>query len=93
MTTIDDGTRAAAMLMSSVLFRAFLIGCGLLLLSSTAILLLTDDVYAIHNSMIEIPRDQYNTLLFNWLGNMKILIIVLLLLPAIAIRWALKKAS
>jgi len=92
MTTIDDGTRAAAMLMSSVLFRAFLIGCGLLLLSSTAILLLTDDVYAIHNSMIKIPRPQYNALLFTWLGDMKMLLLVFFLFPAIAIRWALKKA-
>ena len=93
MTTIDDKTRATAMLISSVLFRATLIGFGLLIISCIPLLFLTDQVHTIHNSMIEIPRDQYNALLFTWLGNMKMLIIVLLLLPAIAIRWALKKAS
>ena len=91
MTTIDDKTHATAMLISSVLFRAALIGFVLLLITCIPLLLLTDQIHEIHNSMIEIPRDQYNALLFTWLGNMKILIIVLLLLPAIGIRWALKK--
>jgi len=91
MTAIDDKTRATAMLISSVLFRAALIGFVLLLITCIPLLLLTDQIHEIHNSMIEIPRDQYNALLFTWLGNMKMLIIVLLLLPAIGIRWALKK--
>jgi hypothetical protein len=93
MTAIDDKTRATAMLISSVLFRATLIGFGLLIIMCIPILFLTDQMHAIHNSMIKIPDKEYNVLLFNWLGNMKMLIIVLLLLPAIAIRWALKKAS
>ena len=91
MITIDEKTRATAMLISSVLFRATLIGFGLLIISCIPLLFLTDQVHTIHNSMIEIPRDQYNALLFNWLGNMKMLVIVLFLLPAISIRWALKK--
>jgi hypothetical protein len=90
MTAIDDKTRSTAMLISSVLFRATLTGFGLLIISCIPILFLTDQLHAIHNSMIGIPRDQYNALLFNWLGNMKMLVIVLFLLPAISIRWALK---
>ena len=93
MPTIDDRTRATAMLISSVLFRATLAGFVLLLFISIPILFLTDQVYAIHSSMMEMPRDQYNLLLFTWLGDMKMLLIVLLLLPAIGIRWALKKSS
>ena len=93
MTAIDDKTRATAMLISSVLFRATLLGFGLLIITCIPILFLTDQMYAIHSSMIDIPRDQYNVLMFTWLGNMKVLVIVVLLLPAIAIRWALKKAS
>ena len=92
MTAIDDKTRATAMFISSVLFRATLLGFGLLLITCIPILFLTDQMYAIHSSMMDIPRDQYNALLFSWLGNMKILVIVLFLLPAIAIRWALKKS-
>ena len=92
MTAIDDKTRATAMFISSVLFRATLVGFVLLLITCIPILFLTDQAYAIHSSMIDIPRDQYNALLFSWLGDMKMLIIVVLLLPAIGIRWALKKS-
>lgn len=92
MLTIDDRTRATAMLISSVLFRAALIGFVLLLITCIPLLLLTDQIHEIHNSMIEIPREEYNALIFSWLGNMKILVIVLFLLPAIAIRWTLKKS-
>ena len=91
MTAIDETTQGTAMFISSELFRATLIGFVLLIITCIPILFLTDQMYAIHSSMIEIPRDQYNALLFTWLGNMKMLIIVLLLLPAIGIRWALKK--
>lgn len=90
MTAIDDKTRATAMLISSVLFRATLIGFALLLITCIPMLFMTDQIYTIHSSMIDIPRDQYNVLMFTWLGNMKVLVIVVLLLPAIGIRWALK---
>jgi len=93
MTAIDDKTRATAMLISSVLFRATLIGFVLLLIICIPILFMTDQIYTIHSSMIDIPRDQYNVLMFTLLGNMKVLIIVVLLLPAIGIRWAMKNAS
>lgn len=92
MTAIDDKTRATAMFISSVLFRATLIGFVLLIITCIPILFLTDQMYAIHSSMIDIPRHEYNVLMFTWLGNMKVLVIVVLLLPAIGIRWALKKA-
>ena len=92
MIAIDDKTRAEAMLISSVLFRAFLLGFGLLILSCIPILFLTDQIYAIHSSMMDISRPEYNALLFTWLGDMKMLLLVFFLLPAIAIRWALKKA-
>ena len=92
MSTFDDKTRSAAMLISSVLFRACLLGFGLLFLSCIPVLFLTDQIYAVHNSMIEIPRPEYNALLFGWLGDMKLLLLIFFLSPAIAIRWALSKA-
>lgn len=91
MSTIDKKTRSVAMLVSSVMFRAFVLGAALLFVSCVPILLLTDQIYGIHNSMIEIPRSEYNALIFNWLGNLKLLLIVFFLLPAIAIRWRLRR--
>ena len=91
MNEVDDKTRSAAMLISQVLFRAFVVGFGLLILSMLPVLLLTDQIYAIHSSMIDIPRPMYNALMFEWLGHMKLLLVMLFLLPAIAIRWTLKK--
>ena len=90
MTTIDDKTRSVAVFVSSVLFRACLLGFGVLLLASIPTLLMTDQLHAIHNSIMAIPRPEYNVLLFSWLGYMKLALIVFFLLPAIAIRWALR---
>ena len=78
------------MLVSSVLLRAFAIGACLLAISCVPVLFMTDQIYGIHNAMIEIPRPEYNAILFSWLGNLKLLLIVFLLLPSISIRWALK---
>ena len=91
MNEVDDKTRSTALLISNVLFRAFLLGFGLLCLSTIPLLLLTDQIYAIHSRMIDIPRPMYNVLLFEWLGNMKMLLVMLFLLPAVGIRWTLKK--
>ncbi len=90
MTAIDDKTRATALFISDVLFRACLLGFGLLLLTSLAVLALNYEIYALYNSVMEIPRAQYNTLLLAWLGDMKMLLFVFFLLPACAIRWVLR---
>ena len=92
MIAIDDKTRSVAMLISSVLFRAFLLGFGLMIFSGIPVLFVTDEIYAIHSRMIDISRPEYNALVLGWLGNMKLLLLMVFLLPAIAIRWALKQA-
>jgi hypothetical protein len=92
MNTIDEKTRSVAMLISNVLFRAALLGFGLVALTSIPVLLMTDQIYALHNSIIAIARPDYNVLMFGWLGTMKLAVLVLFLTPAIAIRWSLKKA-
>ena len=92
MIAIDDKTRSAAMLISSVLFRACLLGLGMLIVTSIPVLFLTDEMYAFTSLMIDIPRPEYNALLFGWLGDMKLLLITFFLLPALAIGWALNKA-
>ena len=92
MNAIDEKTRDAAMLISSVLFRTTLLGFLLLGISSILVLGMTDAAYALHSNFIDVPRSEYNVMLFSWLGNMKMLLFVFFLLPAIAIRWALKNA-
>jgi hypothetical protein len=92
MHATHDDTRSTAMLISNVLFRTFLLGFGLFCLSTIPLLLLTDQIYAIHNSMIAIPRPAYNAILFEWMANMKMVLATFFLLPAIGIRWALKKS-
>jgi len=93
MAAIDDRTRATAMLISSALFRACLVGFGVLILTCFPMLVLDDQVYFIHSSMIDIPREEYNALIFTAIADLKILIIVVLLLPAIGIHWTLKVTS
>jgi hypothetical protein len=44
----------------------------------------------VHSTLIDIPRPEYNALLFSYLANMKVLLLTIFLSPAIAIRWALK---
>ena len=92
MIAIDDKTRSAAMLISSVLFRAFLLGLGLQILSGIAILFLTDEIYPAFSNMLDMPLPEYKAILISGLAHMKMLLFTFFLVPAIAIRWALKKA-
>ena len=91
MNAIDENTRATAMFVSNVLFRACVLGFVFLGISGIGMLSLTDQIYAIHSSMIDIPRPSYNAMLFDWIANMKILVMVFFLLPAVAIRWTLSR--
>ena len=90
MTAIDDRTRATALFVSDVLFRATAVGFGLLLVSSLFAIAMLDTIYGIHNSLFEVSRSDYNGLIFSFLANMKVLVLVFLLSPACAIRWALR---
>ena len=93
MTEIDDKTRATTLFLSTVLFRAFWVGAGLLAVMSFLTLALLDPMYEVHSYLIEIPQPEYNVLIFDFLGDMKVLILVLFLVPACAIRWTLKASK
>ena len=92
MNAIDNKTRDTAILISGVLLRTTLLGFVLLGISAAVLFGMLDGIYALHSNFIEIPRSDYNVMIFNWLGNMKLALIVFFLLPAIAIRWSLRNA-
>lgn len=74
-----------------VLYRSAAIGFALMILSAVPVLLLTDQVYAIHNWLIAIERPAYNLMMFRLLGEMKILVLVFFLIPAMGLHWTLAR--
>jgi len=92
MIAIDDKTRSVAMLISSVLFRSFVIGLGLLIFAAIAFAALTDEIFSLHRNFLDIPRLEFDSILLRLLLHMRLLLFVFFLIPAIAIRWALRKA-
>ena len=93
MIAIDDKTRSAAMFLSSVLFRAFLLGSGLLLLFGLPSMFLPNEVYATASNMDDLPLPEYKVILFGSMMIFKTLVIAFFLVPAVAIRWAVKLAK
>ena len=93
MTAIDDKTRGTALFLSTVLFRAFWVGAGALAVMSFATLAFLGPMYEVHSYLIEIPQPEYNALIFDFLGDMKVLVLVLFLVPACAIRWTLSASK
>lgn len=89
---IDDRTRSSALLVSSVLFRSFAIGIAVLILGSVALVVLLEPVYDLHRIFFETPRPEFSAILLTGLLQMRMLLFVFFLFPAIAIRWALKTA-
>lgn len=93
MIAIDDKTRSAAMFVSSVLFRAFILGIGLLVLGGISGLLLVDQIYPVISNLFDMPLPEFRAILISASFLMRTLLFTLFLVPAIAIRWALKEAK
>ena len=92
--TISDSTRQNLEVVSGILIRVFLYGLGLLLLAGLPIMLLGDQVYAVHHTFFAaMSKEQHGMLMFSWLGNLKLLLIMFFLLPWLAIRSMLKQAT
>ena len=90
MNNVNDEKLEFLWLIVKALYRASGIGF-VLLLSFLPFLFMTDQTYAYHNSIIPMERLTYNALMFRIFAEMKIVIIVLLLLPAIGLHWTLAK--
>ena len=52
---------------------------------------MTDQIYPLHNAIIPMDRLTYNAMMFRVLVDMKILVFIFLLLPAIGLHWTLRK--
>lgn len=92
MDYADKQKQATGWLVVGVLYRSAAIGFAVMTLSAVPVLLLTDQIYAIHNWLIAIERPAYNLMMFRLLGEMKILVLVFFLIPAIGLHWTLAKA-
>ena len=79
-------------LITKALYRASAVAFGFFFLT-IPVLFLTDYTYAIHNSIVPMERMAYNELMFGWFGDLKILIMVCLLCPAIGLHWTLARHS
>ena len=77
-------------LVVKALYRSSGIGF-VLLLGFLPFLFMTEQIYAYHNSIVPMERLTYNALMFRIVAEMKILIIVFLLLPAVGLHWTVAK--
>ena len=77
-------------LIVKALYKAGGIGFALLL-GFLPFLFITDQTYAYHNSIVPMERLTYKPLMFRILAEMKVLIIVFLILPAVGLHWTLAK--
>ena len=90
MNEHNEGQQKTLWLITKALYMASAVGFGLILISLPA-LFLSDTTHAIHNAIIPMERMAYNTMMFRLFGEMKILLIVCLLCPAIGLHWALAR--
>ncbi len=90
MNKPQENEFATSWLIVEFLYRSTVFGFALVLACSLPLLLTTDTVYQIHNWFIAIERPTYNAMMFEFLGNLKIFIIVFFFIPAIGLHWTLK---
>jgi hypothetical protein len=91
MTSIDEKTRSTALLISSVLFRSFFLGIGIVIIAAIAFIACLDQAFAVYSEFLDSPRLNFELMIVGGLIQMRILLLTFFLIPAIAIRWALKK--
>ncbi len=82
----DAGTPITLEVLGDVLFRGFLVGFAFLLLCFLAFVFFHEPIYTLHSAIFDITREAHTALIYEWIGNMKLLIISLFLIPWIAVR-------
>lgn len=87
-----DQDRERGWLLVGTLYRSAVIGFAFMILSAVPVLFFTDEVYAIHNSFMSMERNAYNLMMFRLLGEMKILVLIFFLVPAMGLHWTLAQS-
>jgi TRAP-type C4-dicarboxylate transport system permease small subunit len=77
--------------LARVLLKCICLGFGLLLIWFILILVGGNAAFAIHSTIFDITRDQFDLMQYCGMGLTKILIIVFFVIPFIAIRLTLDK--
>lgn len=73
-------------LLTNFLLWCSIINGGLLLLTTVMFIFASNFVYSVHSHWFSIPRENYDTVIFSYLGMYKIGILVFNLVPYAALR-------
>lgn len=74
-------------LIRNIFYRCFFISFGLLLFSTVMVLLFKDFIIGFHAGLFNTGEVEIGIILYTVLGNMKIMIFNLFLVPALALHW------
>ncbi len=78
-------------LVGQVLQRSFILGFAFLLVVSLPMLLLGDQIYAIHSKLFPMSREAHTMLIFSWIGDFKLVVFGVFLIPWLAVRGTLNR--
>jgi hypothetical protein len=86
----NDATTELLQTVSRVLFAAFLLGMGLLVVWFGAFMLFRDFIYGIHSRLFAISRAHFDAIHYAGMAFTKIMLFVGFLFPLLGIRWVLR---
>ena len=90
MISNEDKNFDTPWLIVKSLYRASVLGF-LIVTLYLPLVFMSDQIYPIHNAIISIDRLTYNAMMFEALIDMKTMVVVFLLLPAMGLHWTLCK--
>jgi hypothetical protein len=86
-----DSTRDFFDTLAKILLRCWIFGFALLLFAFVVILAAGGVIDDIHGRMFGLSPHELDLIFYNWLGALKLLVLVLFLMPWVAIKLVLRK--
>ena len=76
-----------------ILLKCIIIGFGVLIYTMVMILFFGDFAFSIHHMMFDITREQFNVMIYAFMGVFKVLWLMMFVMPYLAIIWSEKKGE
>ena len=76
-----------------ILLKCIIIGFGVLIYTMVMIFFFGDFAFSIHHMMFDITREQFNVMIYAFMGVFKVLWLVIFVMPYLAIIWSEKKGE